>query len=448
MGFSVLFLPAGSDGLPLGVELNGTLSVEVSGSPHGGLVSGEGEHGKGDGDGEVDTDLTGLNLVLELAGDMAVLGEDGGTVTPLVGVHEVDTFLEGVDTDDAHDGSEDLLVVGSHAGLAVIDDGGTDEVAVGVSLNLGVASVEKELSLLLTVGNEVLNLLEVLLVVDGADVGVLVAGADSETLGLLNNLGNPVLGISDEDNDGGGHAALTGGAESGTDQGVDGVVLVGVGHDEGVVLGSHVNLVAFAVLGGESVDVLTSGVGTNERDSLDVLMGADLVDSGDTTVDDVDDTIGDTRLLEEVDEDLNGVGDLLGRLEDEGVSADNGHGVHPEGDHSGEVVGGNTGNNTEGNSVGVNINSGGDTLHGLTLEEGSGRARVLNDLVASEDVTLGVSGGLAVLLNDSIDKLVLVSLEQVLVLEHLSHLLGNGNVLPGLESILGVSDGFVEFLLS
>merc|ERR1711957_320267 len=34
-----------SDGLPLGVEVDGALAVEVGGSPHGLLVSGEGEHG-------------------------------------------------------------------------------------------------------------------------------------------------------------------------------------------------------------------------------------------------------------------------------------------------------------------------------------------------------------------------------------------------------------------
>ena len=41
----------------------------------------------------------------------------------------------------------------------------------------------------------------------------------------------------------------------------------------------------------------------------------------------------------------------LGRLDDEGVSGGDGHGVHPEGDHSGEVVGSNTSADTEEGSV-------------------------------------------------------------------------------------------------
>ena len=76
MGLSALFLPAGSDGLPLGVEGHGTLTVEVGVTPHGGFVASEGEHGEWHWDGKVDADLASLNFILILTGGVAVLGEN------------------------------------------------------------------------------------------------------------------------------------------------------------------------------------------------------------------------------------------------------------------------------------------------------------------------------------------------------------------------------------
>jgi len=63
-GFFIILLPSCSDGLPLRVELNGTLSIEVVSSPHRTLVSGKAEHWKWHWDWKVDTDLTSLNLML------------------------------------------------------------------------------------------------------------------------------------------------------------------------------------------------------------------------------------------------------------------------------------------------------------------------------------------------------------------------------------------------
>ena len=91
--FTLRFLPSGSNSLPGGVEVDGSLTVEVAGSPHGGLVSSEGEHRKWDGEREVKTDLSGFNLSLELSLDVTVGGEAGNTVTPGVLVDELDGFI-------------------------------------------------------------------------------------------------------------------------------------------------------------------------------------------------------------------------------------------------------------------------------------------------------------------------------------------------------------------
>jgi hypothetical protein len=140
-------------------------------------------------------------------------------------------------------------------------------------------------------------------------------------------------------------------SEASSDQGVDGVFLVGIRAHDGVVLGSHVDLASLSSVGGTLVDVFTGSVGSDKGYGTDVLVVADVVNDGLSTLDTVDNTIWDTGFLEEINDELGGVGNALGRLDEEGVSGGDGHGVHPEGDHSGEVVRGNTSADTEGSSV-------------------------------------------------------------------------------------------------
>jgi hypothetical protein len=215
-----------------------------------------------------------------------------------------------------------------------------------------------------------------------------------------------------------------------------------------VVLSSHVDLGTLAVSAGSLVNVLSGSVGSDEADSLDVVVSADLRHGVFATLDDVDHTIGDARLLEQVNEDLGGASDSLRGLEQVGVTESDGEGVHPERDHGWEVEGSDSSADTEGHSVGVNIDSASDALHGLAHTEGGEGASVLNNLVASENVALRVDEGLAVLLGDHGSDIVLVLLEELLVLEHVSHTLGDGDLLPRLEGVLVVLYGLVELSLS
>ena len=80
--------------------------------------------------------------------------------------------------------------------------------------------------------------------------------------------------------DGDGHAALAGGAVGGTDEGVGGLVEVGVGHDDHVVFGSAEGLYSFAGGGAGAVDVFGDGGGTDERNGLDGGVLEDGVDRG------------------------------------------------------------------------------------------------------------------------------------------------------------------------
>ncbi len=176
-----------------------------------------------------------------------------------------------------------------------------------------------------------------------------------------------------------------------------------------MVLGAHVALHSLAVVRGGSVNVLTSVVASDKRYSLDVGVSADVCHGVSATLDNVDDAIGHSGLLEEIEEDLHGSGDLLRGLHDVGVTEGDGQREHPQGAHGREVEGSDTSAHTEGHSVAVEVNTLGDVAEGLALGEGGEAASVLDDLEASEDITLGVNETLTVLLSDDGSDFVLVN---------------------------------------
>ena len=88
---------------------------------------------------------------------------------------------------------------------------------------------------------------------------------DFEFPGALNELGQPLLSISDKNCGAEGHTPLTSSAESGTDKLVEGVLLVGVGHDDAMVLGAHVALDALAIFGSTLVNIFTLKLILNKK---------------------------------------------------------------------------------------------------------------------------------------------------------------------------------------
>ncbi len=98
-GQGILCTPQARHRLPLCVESQTVLAVEVGHSRTGDglLVSGEAEHGQRHGDGHVDTDLPGLELLLEQGRRGAGAGEDRGAVAVGVRIDQVDRFFGRVD---------------------------------------------------------------------------------------------------------------------------------------------------------------------------------------------------------------------------------------------------------------------------------------------------------------------------------------------------------------
>ena len=86
--------------------------------------------------------------------------------------------------------------------------------------------------------------------------------ANLEVLGLLSDVVDPLLCLPDQNGGRECHAPLASRPEGCADQLVDGVLPVGVGHDDTVVLGSHVALDLLAVLRPTLVNVLAGNVAT------------------------------------------------------------------------------------------------------------------------------------------------------------------------------------------
>ncbi len=287
-----LLLPSGGDGLPLSEELDCTLSVEVAGSPEAGLASSKGEHRQGNWDGQVDADLAAFDLVLELSGDVAVLCENSSSVSVGVAVDKLNGLLQSVHTGDDHDGPKDLVVIAVHAWLDVVNNGGANEVAVGEAVNLDVSSIEEDLGLLGARLDEFLDSFSRFLGDQRSDVWVVDTSACGELSGSLDNFWNPLLSVSDEYSDGDSHASLAGRSEASSDQCVNSIVLISVGHHDGVVLGAHVALNTLSSLTASLVDILTSLISTNEGDRLNVGMSADIGHRLFASLDNVNDAIG------------------------------------------------------------------------------------------------------------------------------------------------------------
>lgn len=76
-----------------------------------------------DGDGHVDTDLAGLNLALESTCCRTGSSEDGGAVSILIRVDEIDGLVECLYIEADENRTEDLLRVALHVRLDVGNDG-------------------------------------------------------------------------------------------------------------------------------------------------------------------------------------------------------------------------------------------------------------------------------------------------------------------------------------
>jgi hypothetical protein len=443
-------VPVSSNSLCLSEELNSLSAIEVEVTTEGSARASEGNHRERNRDRDVDTNLTDIDFMLEFASCSAASSEDGGTVTVRVGVDELDGVFESVDLHDTESGGEDFFLVACHFGGDVSDESRTEPVATFHSGDGELTTVDGDLGTFgFTLVDDVEGALFGLRRNHGTDISTLgVTGTNLELSNARSELTDPFLGFADEDGDGEGHAALTRSAKSGTDEGVEGVFLVSIGHDDTVVLGTHVGLDALAVLGGAFEDVFTSGVTTDERNSADVRIVTEEVDGIVATVNNVETTSGKTGFSGPASELHHAVRDTLGGLHQEGVTTSEGHGEHPHGNHGREVEGGDTRANTERLLVSVEVDVSTDVAVGAALDESGDGARVFDDFEAAEDITFGISQGLTLFTGEGFGEFLSAFADDGLELQHDTHAVGDGDFLPLVESFLGVVSSSLELFRS
>jgi hypothetical protein len=135
----------GDPHLILSIEIDTTPSVKRDIPKRTGLVPTPREHGQRHGNRNVNSNLPHVDLPLEFPSGCTGLSEDGGPVTILVLVDDLDSLVEGFGLEDDEHGSEDLFVVAFHRGVG-LDDGGSNEVPVWVSFYLDVTPIQEDLS--------------------------------------------------------------------------------------------------------------------------------------------------------------------------------------------------------------------------------------------------------------------------------------------------------------
>lgn len=84
--------------------------------------------------------------MLEFSRGSSVVGENGGTVAPLVAVDKSDGLIKSLGFDGAEDGAENLFLVSSHARFTSRDDGWSDKVALFVAGHSRVSTVEEKVA--------------------------------------------------------------------------------------------------------------------------------------------------------------------------------------------------------------------------------------------------------------------------------------------------------------
>ncbi|MDF9754931.1 hypothetical protein OKW51_001894 [Pseudomonas hunanensis] len=258
--------------------------------------------------------------------------------------------------------------------------------------------------------------------------------------------GSHSQGLAHQHRHRGGHAALAGCAEGGADQGVDGLGTVGVGQHHGVVLGAHHRLHALAVLAAQVVDVGADLGRANERDRLDIRVGADAIDHLLAAMHHVEHAGRHASLQRQLDQHHGRQRVLLGRFEHEGVAADDGHREHPQRDHRREVERGDAGAHADRLAQGIGIDAAGDVFGELTHLQGADGGGVLDHFQAAEDIALGVGNGLALFGAEGHGDALAVFADQCLQLEHDAHARADRSVAPGLEGTLGSGHRGVHFL--
>ncbi len=136
--------------------------------------------------------------------------------------------------------------------------------------------------------------------------------------------------------------------------------------------------------------------------------------------------------------------DLLAGLQHEGVAAGDGHRIHPERHHAGEVERRDAGADAQRLANGLAINAARDVLQRFAHQERRHAARELDHLDAALHVAAGLDERLAMLPRVALDQVLGILLQQRLEPEEDARAVGRRGFPPGGEGSRGGFDGLIH----
>ncbi len=368
-------------------------------------------------DRHVDADHADIDAVREIARRVAVAGIDRGAVAVFVVHGQLDRILVGRGANRGQDRAKDLGLVDVHVGGHAVEQVGADKEAVLIALQVEVAAVHDQLGALIHAGLDQAQ--DVLLGGLGHDRAVIdvVAGgpgADLQLFDARDQLFDQRVGglVAHRHRDRNRHAAFARGPETRTDQRVGGLVQVGVGHDDHVVLGTAETLRALSGRGGAFIDVLRDRGRADKAHGLDDLAVQDRVNRVLVAVHHLQHAVRQARLLQQLGQHQGHRRVALGRFQDHRVTGGQGGAHFPQRDHGGKVEGRDARDHAQGLAHGIHVDAGTGAVGELTLQQVGRADAELDHLQAALDVALGVGEGLAVFGRQRLGQLVHVAVDQ------------------------------------
>ncbi len=240
-----------------------------------------------------------------------------------------------------------------------------------------------------------------------------------------------------------GHTALPGRPVGCPHQGGNCLLEVCIRHHHHVVLGAAQRLHPLAVGRSGRVDVLGDGGGADKRHGADSRVGQQHVHHLLVAVHHVDHAIRQAGLLEQLGHAQGEGRILLGRFEDKGVAAGNGHREHPQRHHGREVERGDAGAHPDRLHHGVAVHSAPHVEGVLPLEQMGNATGELHYLQTAGQLALSVGEDLAVLAADKLRQLVPVLLHQLLEAKQHPRPHQRRGLRPLGKGLLGHSDGLL-----
>ena len=415
------------------------------------LPATEGVIGDRNRDRHIDTDHADLHAAGEIAGSITVTGEDRNAVAIFMIVRQSQRFLVVLGAHDRENRTEDFFLVDAHVFGHVVEQATTHVEAIFIALHLEVTAIDDQLRAFFNTKVHITaHAVERSLGDQRAVIGGIVGGgADLQRFNTGNELFHQTVGgvFTDRNGNRDRHAAFASRTVASADQRIDGLVHVGIRHDEEMVLRTAEALHALAVRAAAAIDVLGNRRGADKADGLDVRIVEQRIDRFLVAVDDVENACRKTGFHEQFGKAHRYARITFGWFQDEGISASNRRTGLPERDHGRKVEWRDASNNAERLAHGVSVDARTGIVGELALEHVRRTEADFHHFEAALDVALGVGNGLAMFAGQQFGQAVIFGFDQFDELAQDANATLRVGRSPGWLCSLGVFDSRAHFFL-